>query len=73
MRGQEEEAVSLQGGGRGLNKKGRADRLMEARRAEVKGKAELRVLGGRPWAKDDEMAERVRRGGGRGFSSKGRP
>jgi len=33
MRGQEEEAVSLQGGGRGLSKKGRADRLREARRA----------------------------------------
>ena len=23
----------------------------------------MRVLGGRPWAKGDEMAERVRRGG----------
>jgi hypothetical protein len=40
MKGQEEEAVSLQGGGRGLNKKGMAERLMEARRAEARASRE---------------------------------
>jgi hypothetical protein len=33
---QGEEAVSPQGGGRGLNKKEMAERLMEARRAEAR-------------------------------------
>ena len=64
MKGQEEEAVSLQGGGRGLNKKGMAERLMEARRAEARASRERPTQWRGPRSK--EKAESMQ---GRGPSS----